>query len=248
MLAFQILLTTLLFFGSISISWAESSHWSYEGDEGPTHWGDISEVYHVCKEGRNQSPIDLKDGVHANLPELVFDYYSLPNRIVNNGHTIQLDIEPGSYLNIPSQNKQYALMQFHFHSPSEHTVDGRSFAMEMHFVHADKAGALAVVGVLVEEGEENPILKKLRHFVPTHAGESSEPPEGIEETNLIPPSHDYFYYSGSLTTPPCSEGVSWMILKNPLNASAEQIANFKTLLGPVSNRPVQPQNSRMILD
>ncbi len=202
----------------------------------------------MCKEGRNQSPIDLKNRVHADLPELVFDYYSLPNRIINNGHTIQLDIEPGSYLNIPSQHKQFALMQFHFHSPSEHTVDGRSYAMEMHFVHGDKAGALAVVGILVEEGEENPVLKKLRHFVPGHAGESSEPPEGIEETNLIPVSHDYFYYSGSLTTPPCSEGVSWMIMKNPIHASAEQIASFKTLLGPVSNRPVQPQNSRMILD
>lgn len=226
----------------------QATHWSYEGEEGPEHWADISADYHMCRDGRNQSPIDLQGNIAAELPELVFDYVSQPHRETNNGHTIQLDIAPGSFLRIPSRNNNFELKQFHFHSPSEHTINGQSYAMELHFVHADENGALAVIGVMFSEGQEHPVLSKLWSFMPEHAGESNELPVKIEETDLMPPTSDYYYYSGSLTTPPCSEGVAWIVLKNPIEASAEQIAIFKDRVGPVTNRPVQPHNARLILD
>lgn len=226
----------------------EEAHWSYEGEEGPEHWADISEDYHMCREGVNQSPIDLNRNIHAELSELVFDYYSKPIRETNNGHTIQVDVESGGFLKIPSRDRKFELKQFHFHSPSEHTINGQSYAMEVHFVHADDSGALAVVGVLFTEGAENSVLGKLWAFMPDHGGESNEAPIGIEETDLLPATRDYFYYPGSLTTPPCTEGVSWFVLKNSIEASAEQIDVFKKRMGHTTNRPVQPHNARLILD
>ncbi len=226
----------------------QAPHWSYEGEEGPEHWGEIAELYRMCSEGMNQSPIDLTVDVHAGLPELVFDYHSSNLREINNGHTIQQNVQPGSYLTITGRDKRYELKQFHFHSPSEHKIDGRSYAMELHFVHVSDTGALAVVGVMIDEGDEHPVLNKLWTWMPENAGETSEQPIGIEETNLLPPTREYFAYSGSLTTPPCSEGVAWIVLKNPIEASAEQIARFKERMGPATNRPVQSRNARLILD
>jgi carbonic anhydrase len=226
----------------------KAAHWSYDGEDGPEHWSELSDDYHMCRDGRNQSPIDLQGNISAELPELGFDYVSPPNRVTNNGHTIQLDIEPGSFLRIPSLNRDFELKQFHFHSPSEHTINGQAYAMELHFVHADENGALAVVGVMFSEGREHPVLNKLWSFMPENAGESTASPVGIEETDLLPSTRDYYYYSGSLTTPPCSEGVVWIVLKKPIEASAEQIALFKERVGPTTNRPVQPYNARFILD
>lgn len=223
-------------------------HWSYEGAEGPGHWGELSEEYLMCSKGRNQSPINLADNVNADLPELEFEYYSSKINEINNGHSIQQNIKPGSFLKIPERDLSFELKQFHFHSPSEHTVDGKSFAMEIHFVHSDTEGGLAVVGVLVDEGEEHPVLNQLWAFMPESAGDTSQEPIGIEETNLLPPTREYFSYSGSLTTPPCSEGVRWVVLKTPIQASAGQIATFKERMGFANNRPVQPVNARMILD
>jgi len=237
-----LLASPLLFAGE------HAPHWAYEGEEGPDHWGEISDLYRMCSEGMNQSPIDITVDVHAGLPELVFDYHSSDINEINNGHTIQQNVSPGSYLTITGRDVRYELMQFHFHSPSEHKIDGRSFAMELHFVHASEEGALAVVGVMIEEGDEHPVLDKLWSWMPENPGETSEQPIGIEETNLLPPTREYFAYSGSLTTPPCSEGIAWIVLKNPIEASAEQIARFKERVGPATNRPVQPRNARLILD
>ena len=226
----------------------QAPHWSYEGEEGPEHWGEISDLYRMCSEGMNQSPIDITVDVHAGLPELVFDYHSSNLREINNGHTIQQNVDPGSYLTITGRDERYELKQFHFHSPSEHKINGRSYAMELHFVHVSDTGALAVVGVMIDEGDEHPVLNQLWTWMPENAGETSEQPIGIEETNLLPPTREYFAYSGSLTTPPCSEGVAWIVLKNPIEASAEQIARFKERMGPATNRPVQSRNARLILD
>jgi carbonic anhydrase len=226
----------------------DAPHWSYEGEEGPDHWGELSDEYLMCSEGWNQSPVDLVGAVRTDKPELEFEYYSASINEINNGHTIQQNINPGSFLRIPSRGKSYELKQFHFHSPSEHTVDGKSFAMEMHFVHSNEEGALAVVAVLVKEGKEHPVLNKLWAFMPENPGDTSVQPIGIEETNLLPPTRDYYAYSGSLTTPPCSEGVKWAVLKTPIEVSARQIATFKERVGPATNRPVQPHNARMILD
>ncbi len=226
----------------------DSPHWSYDGNEGPEHWAEISERYRMCSEGKNQSPINITVDVHAGLPELVFDYNSSLLDEINNGHTIQQNTQPGSFLTITGREGLHELKQFHFHSPSEHKIAGKSFAMEMHFVHIGTDGGLAVVGVMIEEGKEHPVLNKLWTFMPEHAGETSQQPIGIEETNLLPPTREYYAYNGSLTTPPCSEGVKWIVLKNPIEASAEQIARFKERVGPATNRPVQPRNARLILD
>ena len=226
----------------------QSPHWSYEGEEGPEHWGEIADLYRMCSEGKNQSPIDLTVDVHAGLPELVFDYHSSNLLETNTGHSIQQNVQPGSFLTITGRDARYQLKQFHFHSPSEHKINGRSYAMELHFVHVSDDGALAVVGVMIDEGEEHPVLNQLWSWMPENAGDTSEQAIGIEETNLLPPTREYFAYSGSLTTPPCSEGVVWVVLKTPIEASAEQIARFKERVGPATNRPVQPHNARLILD
>lgn len=223
-------------------------HWSYEGQDGPEHWSELSEDFLMCSEGWNQSPINLVNEIHGNLPKLEFEYYSSTVDEINNGHTIQQNIKPGSFLRVPERGLNFELKQFHFHSPSEHTIDGESFAMEMHFVHADKKGNLAVVGVLIEEGEEHPVLNQLWSFMPESPGETSQEPIGIEETNLLPPTREYYAYSGSLTTPPCTEGVRWLVLKTPVQASSKQIATFKSRVGAATNRPTQPLNARMILD
>ena len=237
------LVSSLLFAGS------GTPHWSYEGDEGPSHWGELADEYMMCSKGSNQSPIDLVADVHTKLPELEFEYYSQSIiDEIHNGHTIQQNVKPGSFLKIPQRGVSTELKQFHFHSPSEHTIEGVSFAMELHFVHIDDNGTILVVGVLMVEGDEHPVLKQLWSFMPENAGETSEQPIGIEETGLLPPTREYFTYGGSLTTPPCSEGVKWVVLKTPIEASAEQIAIFKKRVGPVTNRPVQPNNARLIVD
>ena len=238
----------LMMLSPVILAGDRAAHWSYEGEGGPEHWGELSEDYIMCSKGRNQSPIDLSRVVDAELPELEFEYYSATVDEVNNGHTIQQNIKPGSFLRIPDRGTSFELKQFHFHSPSEHTVNSKHFAMEVHFVHADEDGSLAVVGVLFEEGDANPVLSKLWSFMPENPGESNQQPVGIEETNLLPPTRDYFTYGGSLTTPPCSEGVTWIVLKSPIEASAEQIDIFKKRMGSATNRPVQPHNARLILD
>ena len=178
----------LMFMSSVLLAGSDTPHWSYEGEEGPSYWGELADEYMMCSKGLNQSPIDLVTDVHADLPQLEFEYYSQSIiDEVNNGHTIQQNIKPGSFLKVPSRNLVAELKQFHFHSPSEHTVGGRSFAMELHFVHTDKDGGIMVVGVLIDEGDEHPVLKQLWSFMPEKAGETSEQAIGIEETNLLPP-------------------------------------------------------------
>lgn len=250
MIKFSMMLSGLAFClaSPLLIAGEGAPHWSYKGDDGPDRWGDLSEDFLMCSEGWNQSPIDLVAEVHTDLPELEFEYYSSNIDEINNGHSIQQNIAPGSFLKIPDRGKKYELKQFHFHSPSEHTIDGKSYDMEMHFVHADDKGAVLVVGVLVNQGKEHPVLNKLWTFMPENPGETSVQPIGIEETDLLPPTRKYYAYSGSLTTPPCTEGVKWIVLKTPIEASAEQVAVFKNRVGPATNRPVQPHNARVILD
>lgn len=227
---------------------ATEVHWDYEGESGPEHWGGLSAEFTACSEGRNQSPVDLVAGFHVELPELIFNYHGTPLRETNTGHTIQLTVVPGMFLEIPEAERKVELQQGHFHSPSEHTVDGRHYPMEIHLVHNDGSGFLTVVGVMVEEGEENPMLNRIWAFMPERVGETTEAPVSVLEAGVLPPTREYFTYNGSLTTPPCTEGVEWIVLRHSLTASAEQIARFKERVGPSTNRPVQPHNARVILD
>ena len=223
---------------------AEETHWSYSGEDGPQQWGDLAADYLMCSMGRNQSPIDLTGAVDANLDELILDY---PNRgivgEVNNGHTIQENLKPGNFITI--QGQQYEAKQFHFHSPSEHRIDGKTYPLEVHVVHANQIGQLAVLGVLFNEGEENTMLNQLNGFRPA----GSEPYTGPVDYNLLITGLNEFYaYNGSLTTPPCSEGVLWVVLKNPVTASREQIDRFHNEMAADTNRPIQPRNARTILE
>lgn len=227
---------------------AEGAHWSYEGDDGPEHWGDLSPDYYFCKDGKNQSPVDLVADLHAELPELIFNYQGTPVHETHNGHSILLTVTPGNFLDVPAWNERFELLQGHFHSPSEHSVDGEHFGMEIHLVHTGEDGGLVVVGIMIEEGEENPMLNRIWSFMPEREGETKESPLSVFEAGVLPPTTDYFTYGGSLTTPPCTEGVKWIVLRESLTASAEQIARFKERVGPMTNRPVQDNNARLILD
>lgn len=223
---------------------AEESHWSYSGDDGPQQWGELSPDNFMCSQGKNQSPIDLSGALDADLPELVLNY---PNRgivdEINNGHTIQENLKPGNFITI--QGQQYEAKQFHFHSPSEHQIDGNSLPLEIHVVHANPEGQLAVLGLMFDEGEENSMLDQLNGFRPAGLAPYTGP---VDYNLLITTRDEYYTYNGSLTTPPCSEGVLWVVLKNPVTASREQIDRFHHAMGADTNRPVQPLNARTILE
>ncbi|MFC1690164.1 carbonic anhydrase [Pseudomonadota bacterium] len=242
-------LSLLVLFASSNAQAAGSdAHWSYEGDAGPEHWSELSADFSRCQGGQNQSPVDLVADFKVNLPELVFDYHGTPIRETNNGHTIMLNAAPGNFLSVPERQVKAELKQAHFHSPSEHTINGEHFSMEIHLVHSNEEGHLFVVGVMVEEGEENPMLNRIWSFMPEQVGGTSESPLTVFEAGVLPPTRNYFSYAGSLTTPPCSEGVSWIVLREPLTASAEQVERFKQRVGPATNRPVQEKNARAILN
>jgi len=226
--------------------WAsEKTHWTYEGEEGPQHWGKLSEEFDICAKGKNQSPIDLVAEIHTDLPELVLDYTNPGNLVeVNTGHAIQENVNPGNFLIFVDE--RYELKQFHFHSPSEHLVNGEVFPMEVHFVHQDQNGRYAVVGLMFDEGERNEMMDDLPSFRVARGEDPYADPVDFNE--LITDRSNYFLYNGSLTTPPCSEGVQWIVLKQPLIASPEQIQHYHDLLGFDNNRPIQPHNSRLVLD
>ena len=226
--------------------WAdEDVHWDYEGEEGPEHWGELSAEFDICARGRNQSPIDLVADIHADLPELVFDYTNPGNLVeVNTGHAIQENVRPGN--DIVIKGERFELRQFHFHSPSEHLVGGEAYPMESHWVHQNEKGDYVVVGLLFEEGETNELMNQLPSFKAARGEDPFADPVDINE--LIKGRSEYYLYNGSLTTPPCTEGVYWIVLKRPLIASPEQIQHYHDLLGFDNNRPIQPHNARVVLE
>ena len=223
-------------------------HWGYSGESGPKHWGDLAPENIQCKVGKNQSPINLKDkaGVGTmGLPQLDIHYRDVPLKIVNNGHTVQVNYPLGSYIKLAGH--RYELLQFHFHTPSEHQKDGFNYPMEVHLVHKDGDGNLAVMGVIFQEGEENPEIQTLLSNLPKEIGkEEVRRGASINPVMFIPGNTEFYKYSGSLTTPPCSEGVYWMVFKNPIEASIEQIQQLNEVMGE-NARPVQEINSRTLL-
>lgn len=224
------------------------AHWGYSGESGPKHWGDLAPENIQCKVGKNQSPINLKDkaGVGTmGLPQLDIHYRDVPLKVVNNGHTVQVNYPLGSYIKLAGH--RYELLQFHFHTPSEHQKDGFNYPMEVHLVHKDGDGNLAVMGVIFQEGEENPEIQTLLSNLPKEIGkEEVRRGASINPVMFIPGNTEFYKYSGSLTTPPCSEGVYWMVFKNPIEASIEQIQQLNEVMGE-NARPVQEINSRTLL-
>lgn len=221
-----------------------AEEWSYATPTGPEEWGGISSDYVACGAGRHQSPIDLTGALAAAFDPASLDWSAFAQPTVeNNGHTIEVHAADGNTLTF--DGTPYALLQFHFHSESEHTVDGVRFPMEVHFVHRAEDGNLAVLGVFVTEGAENPELGKVLGAAPEARGEA-ESEEPISPTGLLPGSNQSYLYSGSLTTPPCSEIVTWIVMADPIEVSAEQIAAFRELYEG-NFRPVQPLNRRLLL-
>ncbi len=221
-------------------------HWGYEGAGGPEHWGDLKPEFATCKDGKSQSPIDIETSkvVKAELPAIEFHYQEAPLSVVNNGHTIKVNYPAGSSIKVGEVT--YELLQFHFHTPSEHTIDGKPFAMVAHLVHKSADGGLGVVGVLMKEGASNPAIETIWKVMPKQAGEKVESSEiTINASAILPENHSYYNYSGSLTTPPCTEGVNWMVLQTPIEVSKEQVAALAALFKN-NARPVQPLNGREV--
>ena len=223
-----------------------SHHWSYKGDTGPSKWGSLEKEYSACARGHLQSPIDIHDDVAkaANLPAINFDYKPAPLRIIDNGHSIQINYAPGSFITVG--DKRYELKQFHFHKPSEEKINGKAYPMVAHLVHQDAQEHLAVVAVLLTTGGSNPLIKTAFDNLPKEKEhENAVENATINAADLLPKNRGYYTFSGSLTTPPCSEGVTWFVLKHPTSVSAEQVATFGKSY-PMNARPVQPLHGRHI--
>lgn len=221
------------------------AHWSYEGEAGPEHWGELSPDFKVCELGLEQTPIDLAAGLKGDAGSISFDYRPLPLRILNNGHTIQVVADPGCSCTIAGT--KYELAQFHFHHPSEHLLDGKAFEMEVHFVHKSAEGALAVVGVFFKAGAHNAALQPIFDQMPASEGPEVKASGQFDPTAFFPASQSYFRYAGSLTTPPCSEGLTWTVFREPIEASAAQIRQFAALF-PNNARPIQPKHRRFLIE
>jgi carbonic anhydrase len=221
----------------------QSEHWSYEGENGPANWGKINAAWSKCATGDRQSPIDIRNGMKVELEQITFDYRAAGFNVIDNGHTIQVNVGGGNYITV--MNRQYELLQFHFHRPSEERINGKGFEMVVHMVHKDAEGHLAVVAVLVERGKQQSLIQTVWNNLPLEKNDVVSPTIVIDINELLPTRRDYFTYMGSLTTPPCSEGVLWMVMKEPVQASPAQLALFSRLY-PMNARPVQTSSGRVI--
>lgn len=221
----------------------KKAHWGYMGAEGPENWGGLSAAYETCKSGTSQSPINISVAPHKDADGLKISYQPTPMSVLNNGHTIQVNYASGSSMTV--DGKTYELLQFHFHSPSEHTYKGSPYPLEAHLVHKAADGSLAVVGVLIKEGaKDNPVLASVWSHMPKEAGGTMEMASmSVNVADLLPAKKAYWNYSGSLTTPPCSEGVNWFVMDKSVEASAAQIKQFLTVVHE-NARPTQPMNGR----
>jgi carbonic anhydrase len=228
---------------SIAAAPRRSNHWSYEGENGPANWGKINSDWAKCGTGTRQSPIDLRDGMKVDLEQIVFDYRPSGFNVVDNGHTIQVAVGLGNFITV--QNRTYELVQFHFHRPSEERINGKGTEMVVHLVHKDAEGRLAVVAVLLERGLPNPMIQTVWNNLPLEKNDTYTPPVALDVNDILPARREYFTFMGSLTTPPCSEGVLWLVMKNPMPASPAQMALFSRLY-PLNARPIQAASGRMI--
>jgi carbonic anhydrase len=223
----------------------EHAHWSYSGATGPEKWSTLEHDFGSCAAGKTQSPIDIRDAdAHqADLPAIDFAYQPSPLKIIDNGHTVQVNYAPGSFITV--DGRRYELVQFHFHEPSEEEINEKRYDMVAHLVHRSSEGKLAVVAVLLEKGQASPLVDTLWSHLPTQKSKETVDPASINVADLLPADRAYYTFTGSLTTPPCTEGVTWFVLKHPTSVSAAEVARFGSLY-PMNARPVQPVNGRVI--
>jgi carbonic anhydrase len=219
------------------------THWDYAGSEGPDAWGKMRPEFSKCASGTRQSPIDIRGGIAVDLEQIKFDYRPSSFSVIDNGHTVQVNLEPGNAITITG--KRYELVQFHFHRPSEERINGRQYDMVAHLVHKDADGRLAVVAVMLDRGSAQAIVQTVWNNLPLEKGDEVRAGSRIDLSQLLPEDKRYYTYMGSLTTPPCSEGVLWMVMKQPVPISVEQVAIFSRLY-PMNARPIQQADGRLI--
>ncbi|NRF71543.1 carbonic anhydrase family protein [Aquincola sp. S2] len=220
-----------------------SPHWSYDGSAGPEGWARLNPEFAKCGSGQRQSPIDIRGGIRVDLDPVQFDYRPSGFRVIDNGHTVQVNVGSGNTIEV--QGRRYDLVQFHFHRPSEERIDGRQFDMVAHLVHKDAEGRLAVVAVLLDRGSAHALVQQVWNNLPLEKGEELAAKAPIDLNHLLPQDKRYYTYMGSLTTPPCSEGVLWMVMQQPVAIAQEQINVFARLY-PMNARPIQSASGRLI--
>lgn len=220
-------------------------HWAYSGAGGPEHWGTLEPEFAACASGKSQSPIDITHATPSDLPNIVFNYAPSAVNIVNNGHTIQVNYDAGSSIEI--DGVRYDLVQFHFHAPSEHTINGKRYPAELHLVHKSASGDLAVVGVMMDKGAENLALAPVWSHLPAKEGPEEHFTAAVDATSLLPDVRTTFRYSGSLTTPPCSEGVKWNVMTAAIQLSDTQLRAFTKIIDG-NDRPLQPLGGRTLIE
>lgn len=229
-------------------AFAMASHWSYEGEGSPEHWGEMSAENQLCKKGMNQSPIDIKETLNAHINPLKASYIDSPINIINNGHTVQAGFADGAKDVVMIDGVVFQLQQMHFHAPSENTLHGKHYAMEMHMVHKNAEGDVAVVAVMFDTGAANSELSKLWGAMPGKVDETKALSQKIDINKLLPKDLSHYRFSGSLTTPPCTEGVRWLVMKHPLTLSESQLKQFTEVMHHNNNRPVQPLHGRVVVE
>ncbi len=222
-------------------------HWTYEGHGGPAEWGRLSHDFEACEVGKDQSPIDIKNAIPAKLSTIKVNYQPQALAVLNNGHTLQVNAKPGN--TIEFEGETYDLLQYHFHIPSEHAVNGKKAPMEVHLVHKGQtSGKLTVLGVMMVPGAASSLVQSVWDAAPAEAGPVKDIADvSLNPASLLPAGRDYFRYEGSLTTPPCSEIVHWVTFKQPITVSQAQIDAFGKLFSN-NARPLQPGNRRFILE
>jgi len=219
-------------------------HWSYGGHGGPAEWAALNPEFATCKLGTHQSPIDIRGAKTADLPAIAFNYQPAPLAIIDNGHTIQVNYAPGSWIDVGGA--RYELVQFHFHKPSEEKIDGKPHAMVAHLVHKNAEGKLAVVAVLLDGGGASATIDAIWKNLPAEKEKAvAVPGVSVDASTLLPKDRAYYTFQGSLTTPPCSEDVTWFVLKSPMKIADGEIAQFAKIY-PMNARPTQPTNGRPI--
>ncbi len=223
---------------------AHAPHWDYQGGAGPAAWGGLKPEFSLCKTGQRQSPIDIRGGLPVDLEPVAFDYRASKFAVLDNGHTVQVELDKGNAIEVGG--RRFELQQFHFHRPSEERIDGRQFEMSLHLVHKDEQGRLAVVALLFDRGAAHPVLQQVWANLPLERGEANPARAPLELSALLPADRRYYTYMGSLTTPPCSEGVQWIVMRQPVTLAPEQIEIFSRIY-PMNARPVQAAAGRRIL-
>ncbi len=229
--------------GRAAASAHSALHWSYQGEGGPLGWGKLSAANAKCDSGERQSPIDIRDGIRVDLDPLTFDYKPSRFSVTDTGYTIQVNLGAGNFINV--SGRTYELVQFHFHKPSEERINGKGFDMVIHLVHKDGDGRLAVVALLIERGKSQSLVQSVWNNLPLEKNEPVQALNTMDLSKLLPVGRDYYTYMGSLTIPPCTEGVLWLVMKETIEISAEQIDIFSWLY-PMNARPIQKTSGRLI--